>query len=212
LPHLILASNSPRRKQLLTEWGIKFKIKPSQVDEEELEVKLAHVEPGELAESLAVAKAVEVSKRVGKGDIVLGVDTLVNLNGEILGKPADLAEAVRLLQKQQGAIQQVVSGLALARGGELIACDQVTTIVKMKPVSLYKIKKYVETEKPLDKAGAYAIQEGAGEFVEYYEGCFFNIVGLPLCKLQEMLRRVAPELVVPADLLAYCVNKQRVYM
>ena len=178
---LVLASESPRRQDLLRQAGIPFIVIPAGVEEQPL--------PGEDArthvERLARAKAEAVS--ASAEDIVLGADTVVVVDGQILGKPAGAADAARMLRLLSGREHQVVTGICLRRGRDLIT-DVETTTVRFLPLSEDEIRDYVASGEPLDKAGAYAIQGLASKFIDRIEGCYFNVVGLPLAVVWKRLK------------------------
>ena len=181
---IILASNSPRRKELLSQIGLVFDLAPADVDESVL--------PGEAPEPyavrLALAKAGAAAERAGEG-IVIAADTIVTVGGAILGKPADNADASRMLQALSGREHQVVTALAVmdASTQRSIVRTSVTK-VWFRELSEREIAAYVATGEPLDKAGAYGIQERGALLVERIEGCYSNVVGLPLSLLGGMLR------------------------
>jgi len=187
-PLLILASNSPRRRELLDNVGIGYIPDPADVDESVL--------PGEPAEKyvrrLALAKAETTAARHGSG-LVLGADTVVVLDGDILGKPASAGEAAEMLGRLSGREHVVMTGVALvdAETGRS-AVDVESTRVRMASLSRDEIEMYVATGEPMDKAGAYGIQGRASVFVEGITGCFFNVVGLPLARLDRMLKNFHP--------------------
>ncbi len=180
-PKLILASRSPRRSELLKTLGLEFEVVPSAVEE--------ILDPGLSPEQNALAVAREKARAVARqytGCHVLGADTMVVLNGEIIGQPADPQDALRILQQLAGQQHRVITGVVLVdpEGREFESV--VTSLVAIKTQPLQKLKAYIETGEPLDKAGAYAIQ-GEGSFlVESWDGSFSNIVGLPLESLREL--------------------------
>jgi len=180
---LVLASHSPRRQDLLRQAGIPFIVMPADVEEEPL--------PGEDARShvlrLACAKAIAVN--AAPDDIALGADTVVVVDGQILGKPADAADAARMLRLLSGREHQVITGICLRRGGQALA-DAETTTVRFVPLSEDAIRDYVASGEPLDKAGAYAIQGLASKFIDRIEGCYSNVVGLPLARVYRCLERL----------------------
>jgi septum formation protein len=181
---LILASGSPRRRELLAALGIPFTV----VISNEPEPLLEGIAPREQTVQLALRKARSVASGLSEG-WVLGADTIVVLEGEILGKPADPADAVAMLQRLRDRDHEVFTGLALvnaATGAEHTM--SVPAIVTMRNYDDAEIAAYVATGEPLDKAGAYGIQGLGGELVAGYEGCFNTIVGLPLCGVADLLR------------------------
>ncbi len=177
---LVLASSSPRRRTLLAEAGYDFEVVDPPIEEPtDLGVALS---PGERAEALAYFKARTVADGMD-GAYVVGADTVVALPGEsaeVLGKPADRAEAERMLRSLSGTRHQVITGVALLGPG---ACRQIAstvTHVTMRPITDVEIEAYLESGEWIGKAGAYAIQETADRFVDKVEGSFSNVVGLPL--------------------------------
>ncbi len=190
---LILASGSPRRRDLLQQIGLKFQINPSRVDEE-----IAESDPIKMVKELALLKAAEVASRLkenavsaGEEDgIVIGADTLVVDGQTVLGKPISEEEAVQMLERLSGRQHQVMTGIAVIDTvTEQKWVDVEITQVFFRRLSTAEISKYVASGEPMDKAGAYAIQGKAGLFVEKIEGCFFNVVGLPLLKTVQLLEK-----------------------
>ena len=183
---IILASASPRREALLSQAGLDFRVEPSRVREE----AARSGDPGSLVEQAALAKAADVAARVRDG-LVLGADTVVVIGRTVLGKPADTAAARGMLQRLSGKTHRVFTGLALlqVKGGRVTGRQVVheETTVTMRRLDERDIAAYVATSEPLDKAGAYGIQGRGGVLVERIEGCYFNVVGLPLARLAEML-------------------------
>jgi septum formation protein len=186
----ILASQSPRRSELLRQIGLSFTIDPADVDE----TVLSGESPETYAVRVALEKARVASKKAGKG-IVIAADTIVELNGTILGKPADAHDAERMLGMLSGNMHRVITGLVLRDvvTGKTITRTAVTK-VWFKGLSPGEIRSYAATGEPLDKAGAYAIQEKGALLVEKVEGCYFNVVGLPLSLLGEMLKELGVDL------------------
>ena len=178
---LILASQSPRRQELLRHAGISFLVRPAQVEERRLPGEDAHA----YARRLARAKAEAVS--AAPEDVVLGADTVVVADGEILGKPADEADARRMLRLLSGREHQVITGICLRRGDQIIT-DAETTSVRFVALTDNEIRDYVASGEPLDKAGAYAIQGLASKFIDRLAGCYANVVGLPLALVWKYLR------------------------
>ena len=179
----ILASASPRRKQLLKEVLPAFSVIPATGEERALK----NCTPTALVQLLATQKAEEVALlSVAKGKGVIGADTVVAFNGEVLGKPKDEKDAVRMLSALSGNRHSVHTGicLILPNGKKMVDC--VTTEVVFMPLSQAQILAYVQTGSPMDKAGAYGIQDGG--LVESIEGSFSNVVGLPVERLKEMIK------------------------
>jgi septum formation protein len=183
---IILASASPRRSELLESAGIRFQVVPGHIDETPLpaEKPLDHVL------RLAEEKSREVAKRED-GDFFIGADTIVLCDNEIMGKPVNPEDAVRMLTKLSGRQHEVITGTAIyekARDSSIRRA--VTTKVLFKELSEDEISAYVATGCPMDKAGAYAIQGGAAFMVRSIEGSYTNVVGLPLCEVVEALRHL----------------------
>jgi len=183
MTHIILASSSPRRRELLDLAGIPHTVDPADVDESAL--------PGEPPEQYAVRVALDKAKATAArhaSGIVIGADTIVVVDQEILGKPAGPENAIRMLSLISGRTHKVLTGVALvdaATGREETFVE--STDVKFSPLAAHMIDDYVSTGEPLDKAGAYGIQGRASVFVEGISGCFFNVVGLPLSRLKRAL-------------------------
>ena len=177
---LILASSSPRRAEILANAGLPFSVLSSAVDESP--------NPGEtpaaLVQRLANAKADLVTARAVGPAIVVGADTVVVLDDKILGKPRSSDEARHMLQQLSGRTHSVLTGVAMVRlpDGERRQFTE-STLVHFRPVTQEEIASYLATEEPHDKAGAYAIQGQAGRYIPRIEGCYFNVVGLPLSRV-----------------------------
>jgi septum formation protein len=182
----ILASRSPRRMHLLRQIGLKFEVRESNVDEEFDSSK----SPEEIVRVLALLKASAVA-RDARNALVLGADTIVVLGKRILGKPRNRQDACRMLSLLSGRTHVVYTGLALIDRPSNAACTAVErTEVKFRKLTTDEIRAYVRTGSPMDKAGAYGIQDDFGAvFVERIEGCFYNVVGLPLSKFYYMMQR-----------------------
>lgn len=174
LPRVILASSSPRRREILSALGLSFETRPSDVDESLRDGEGAF----EAAERLARAK-VEAVAAVEPGALVVAADTLVVLDGEALGKPRDRADAGRMLARLAGRSHDVVTGVALAHAGRVESGREVTRVV-FAPMTPAEIAAYAASGEPDDKAGAYAVQGIGGQFVERIEGSPSNVVGLPV--------------------------------
>jgi septum formation protein len=180
---VILASNSPRRKELMRQIGLDFGVDPADVDES----ILAGETPEGYAVRVALDKARVASARAETG-IVIAADTIVVLDGEILGKPADPADAERMLKLLSGKVHRVITGLVVmdAATGKVRTGTSITR-VWFRSLAMQEIISYVATGEPLDKAGAYGIQERGALLVDKIDGCYFNVVGLPLSLLGELL-------------------------
>lgn len=178
---LVLASKSPRRKEILGMVTKDFSVRVSNADETYGKDIPMETVPKILAERKAMATPLEDK------EIVIGCDTVVLYNNELMGKPLDKNDAVNMLKKLSGTTHQVVSGICV-RSKEKCVSDFVITYVKFRDLSSKEIENYVSKYNPVDKAGAYGIQESAGAFVEKIDGDFYNVVGLPLCKLCRILK------------------------
>ncbi|HHV60582.1 MAG TPA: septum formation inhibitor Maf [Clostridiaceae bacterium] len=186
MKNIILASASPRRKELLEQIGVNFQIVSSNTDEH---IEFAN-DPVEYACTLSGKKAMDVAKRYDSGYLVIGADTIVVLDGKILGKPEDKEDAFRMLKSLQGKWHEVITGVTVIDAGDKRAeSDYEKTRVKMRSLSDDMIKAYINTGEPMDKAGSYGIQRFGALLVERIEGCYFNVVGLPLVKLSFMLEK-----------------------
>jgi MAF protein len=187
-PQFILASRSPRRRQLLAHLDLPFRVVVSEVEED-----VAPASSG-LAEALALAKAEAVAKKE-RESIVIAADTVVVDGDSILGKPANAAEAAETLRRLRGREHRVITGLAVvnAASGQRAALKVVTS-VRMRDYSDAEIAAYVARGDPLDKAGAYAIQDEQFHPVASYNGCYCNVVGLPLKALVLLLRRAGVDI------------------
>jgi septum formation protein len=198
-PVLVLASNSPRRRELLKLGGWTFESRPADVDESQRPGEA----PGVYVLRLAESKARSCARFAHTGEIILGADTAVVEGKDILGKPKDPAEAVRMLQSLRGHSHQVLTGLAVLRpaDGSLVT-DLCSTEVPMRDYHDDEIEAYVASGDPLDKAGAYAIQHAGFHPVDSLSGCYASVMGLPLCHLTRSLRSlgVAPK----TDIAAQC--------
>jgi septum formation protein len=178
---LVLASKSPRRSELLRSAGIPFSMIAADVDET--------VRDGEVPEEYAVRVAEEKAMAVtaGAGDIVLGADTIVVIDGQILGKPADAEDAVRMLTLLQGRRHDVITGICVRKAEEVVR-EWAATKVWFTAMSAEQIREYVSSGEPMDKAGAYAIQGLASKFIERIDGSYANVVGLPVALVYKHLQ------------------------
>ena len=184
---LILASQSPRRKELLGLFRLPFIIRAADIDEAMDPEK----PPFDEVARVSRAKAMAVERT--ESDVIIAADTIVVCEGRVLGKPHSEAEAVRMLTLLSGRDHQVMTGLTVLRGGEAITCTEVTDI-HFRPLSGKEIRAYVATGEPMDKAGAYGIQGGAALFAERMVGDYYNVMGLPVCRLGQLLKQIAPEI------------------
>jgi septum formation protein len=182
---LILASSSPRRAEILANAGLPFSVLSSAVDESPYPSEA----PAALVQRLANAKADLVSARAVGPAIVVAADTVVVLDDKILGKPGSVEEARQMLQQLSGRTHSVLTGVALVRlpDGERRQFIE-STLVHFRPMTDEEVSSYLATEEPYDKAGAYAIQGQAGRYIPRIEGCYFNVVGLPLSRVLTELK------------------------
>jgi septum formation protein len=179
---LLLASASPRRRELLRNAGIEFEVLSVPVDETPLPGERAEALARRLAQAKARAahKAAQNDPRfVSQKLLVLGADTVVTVDGHVLGKPADDEDAARMLRLLSGKTHQVITGIAL-EGARGPLVDSVTTEVTFSPITEAEVRAYIATGEPMDKAGAYAIQGIASRWAVEINGCYFNVVGLPV--------------------------------
>ena len=184
---LILASNSPRRRQLLTELGLAYEIRLLPVDED----FPAHLRRAEVAEYLAAHKAAAYAPGLAPDEVVLTADTIVCLGDDVLNKPADVAEATAMLTRLQGRAHEVITAVCLrcGDGREVVFSDQAT--VYFRPLSPAEISHYIVTAQPFDKAGAYGAQDWLGMVgITRLEGSYFTVMGLPTHRVWEELARL----------------------
>ncbi len=183
---LILASASPRRKALLSLFGIPFAVRAADIDE----TMDSEKPPFDEVARVSRLKALAVSR--GEEDIVIAADTIVVCQGKVLGKPHSEDEAANMLRLLSGRDHQVMTGCTILYGDRQETFTEVTSL-HFRPLSEKEILKYVQSGEPMDKAGAYGIQGGAALFCEKLEGDYYNVMGLPVCRLYETLCRTAPE-------------------
>lgn len=202
MPRIILASASPRRAEILRQAGFDFEVVPSHVEEKELPgFEHREDDPAAWAERVAVLKAEEVAKffSLGEDIVVLGADTLVHVGGtnergvlhggQMLGKPRSPEDARQMLELLSGGVHHVITGVALvAPAAERSRPAHELTSVHFRPLAPEEISAYLATGEPFDKAGAYAVQGRAARFVTRIEGCYFNVVGLPVALVDRLLR------------------------
>lgn len=179
---MILASASPRRAELLRNAGIKFTVQPSNISEE----PRAGEDPMGMARRLALEKAVHVF-RSHPEVFVLSADTVVVIDGQMLGKPQDADDAVRMLRRLSGRTHQVITGVCLAGPGNIQDVRAEKTRVTFNVIAEDEIREYVATGDPMDKAGSYGIQGIASRWIPKIEGDYFNVVGLPVALVWKML-------------------------
>jgi len=182
---VVLASASPRRRELMTAAGLDVDVDPVEVDER----LLAGEAPATYVERVARLKA-EAGAARHPGRVVIGADTAVVIDNDVLGKPRDAAEAAAMLRRLAGRDHDVMTGVAIAVGGRVDTFVE-RTHVSMTPLSAADIEAYIATGEPFDKAGAYAIQGGAARFIAGFQGSYTNVVGLPVERLLEWIQVVS---------------------
>ena len=184
---LILASQSPRRRELMGLFKIPFTVRVANVDETMEPGK----EPYDQVALVSCRKALAVPRE--KDDVVVAADTIVVCDGQILGKPESEQSAYDLLRLLSGRDHQVMTGMTVIRGDQIRTVTEVTD-VHFRELSEEEIRRYIATKEPMDKAGSYAIQGGAALFAEKLAGDYYNVVGLPVCRLRQLLAQIAPEI------------------
>ena len=177
---VILASGSPRRKELLAYIIPEFDVIPSDIDE------TASGSPEQQVEKLAADKAADIARRFPDA-VVIGADTLVTVDGRVLGKPRYAGDAAAMLRLLSGRDHTVYTGIAVATGGAMRTAVESTRVI-FSSMTDDEIREYISTGEPMDKAGAYGIQGYGGKYISGIEGCFFNVMGLPLNRLYTMLK------------------------
>ena len=183
---LILASQSPRRKELLALFGIPFVIRVADIDETMDNSK----SPFDEVARVSRCKALAVEKTAD--DVVVAADTIVVCQGKVLGKPRSEEEAVEMLRLLSGRDHQVMTGVTVLRGTQAVTFTEVTDL-HFRELSQREIDRYVASKEPMDKAGAYGIQGGAALFCQRMVGDYYNVMGLPVCRLGQTLRQIVPE-------------------
>jgi septum formation protein len=184
-PEIILASRSPRRAALLRQMNIKFRVIAKEVSEDSDKQD----EPEAFVQEISLRKAKAVVEEVSSG-LIIAADTIVYLQGEILGKPDSPEEAKEMLSKLSGNTHEVYTGFTLLSKEGGMYQDVEKTRVTFRELEDWEIDAYVTTGSPMDKAGAYGIQDQSGFFVERIEGCFFNVVGFPITKFYQGLKQL----------------------
>lgn len=184
---IVLASGSPRRREILSDMGLDFDVFVSEADEDS--VKCEGISTGVYVQELAMLKASAAAKLLeGEDTIIIAADTVVCLEGKILGKPKDEDDAKNMLRSLSGKCHSVFTGICVMRAKNAFSvCSAVETKVYFKKLSDEKIERYISTKEPYDKAGSYAIQGKGALFVEKIEGDYLNVVGLPAVRLFEIL-------------------------
>ena len=187
---IILASGSPRRKELLLQIGIVPEIIVSHVEE-----KITSDVPAEVVMSLAEQKAVDVAKEMSEGTVILGSDTVVAADGKILGKPKSHEEAYEMIRRLAGRSHQVYTGVCLVKKGPEGEADTVVsfydeTDVNVSPMTEKEIREYADSEEPMDKAGSYAVQGFFARYIEGLKGSYANVMGLPVHLVYQELKKL----------------------
>ena len=184
---LILASQSPRRRELLGLFHIPFEIRVADIDEAMDPTKA----PADEVARVSRLKALAVPR--ADDDVIIAADTIVVCRGQVLGKPKDATDARNMLELLSGKDHQVMTGLTILLGNTAVTHTEVTDL-HFRPLTDREIDQYIRSGEPMDKAGAYGIQGGAALFCERMVGDYYNVVGLPVCKLGQMLTEIAPDL------------------
>jgi septum formation protein len=180
---IVLASQSPRRAELLQRAGIEFRVQPANIPEE----RLSDEKPRDYVRRLAREKATAIQRQVNDGLVVLGADTVVACDEHVLEKPRSAEDAEAMLRMLSGRVHQVMTGVCLAGDGFTDVEAEITE-VRFTPITEQEVLDYVSTGEPMDKAGAYAIQGIASRWIAGLSGCYFNVVGLPVPMVYQMLR------------------------
>ncbi len=180
---IVLASQSPRRKELLERMGLEFVTQASEIDESAFD----GLEAKELVETLSREKAQWIAKRLDRETLVIGADTVVVRDGVALGKPKDVEDAVAMLLSLSGRDHQVCTGVTVCQGDRVLTWVEETQVT-FRSLTETEVRQYVSTGEPMDKAGAYGIQGLGGLLVEGIQGDYSNVVGLPVCRLGQMLK------------------------
>lgn len=183
---LILASGSPRRRQLLSLFKIPFTVRAADIDE----TMDPAADPRQEAARVSRLKALAVPR--GEDDVVLAADTIVVCQGRVLGKPRDEQDAFNMLCLLSGRDHQVMTGWTLVRGEKVLSFTEVTDL-HFRELTEKEIRNYIATGEPMDKAGAYGIQGGAALFCRRMEGDYYNVMGLPVCRVWQALGQIAPD-------------------
>lgn len=187
--NIILASASPRRRELLNQVGCQFSVITSDVVED----NTLDMSPSELVSLQAKDKALDVAAKIAPESVVIGADTIVALDGQVFGKPENKEDARCMLRRLAGKEHEVITGVAVVRGTK-VWVEHVITKVRIKNLADEEIDHYIATGEPMDKAGAYGIQGIGALLVEEISGCYANVVGLPLQRLSQMLKKAGVQL------------------
>ncbi len=186
---IILASKSPRRQELLARMGVEFTVKVANIDETMDPFR----NPADEVARVSLRKAEAVREQCGEEDIIISADTIVVCDGLVMGKPRSEADAFSMLRRLSGREHLVMSGLTVMRGSRTENLT-VTTKLRFRPLSEEEIRAYIATGEPMDKAGAYGIQGLAAMFVMGLDGDYYNVMGLPVCTLSQLLRKLGVKL------------------
>jgi len=182
---IVLASQSPRRIELLKKAISHFEVLSSNIDE----IFDSYLTPQETVIQLSQRKAEQLTSQIDQG-IIIGADSVVVIDNQILGKPKDYRESFDMLRLLSGKLHNVYTGISVIKmPARIVVSDFEVTEVKFRDLESWEIEKYIETNRPFDKAGSYGIQDDASVFVESIQGCYYNVVGLPLTKLFLILKR-----------------------
>lgn len=187
---VILASASPRRRELLMQAGIDFLVCPSEIDEK---ITQKNPQPNQVVAELSRQKALDVAARRSAGEIIVGADTVVSIDGDILGKPKSKEIAFDMLMRLQGREHHVFTGVTIVKkleGGEQVISFVEDTEVFVRPMTEAEIWEYINTGEPMDKAGAYGIQGRFGVYIKGICGDYYNVVGLPIAGLYQRLKEI----------------------
>lgn len=187
--NIILASASPRRSELMQMLGVNVTVIPAKGEEHPPE----NAGPEETVSALSLAKAREVAEKCGCDDVIIAADTIVWHGGRILGKPHSEDEAKKMLMTLSGGRHEVYTGVTVIRGSRVL-CEAEVSQVYFRNIEPQEIDAYIATGEPMDKAGSYGAQGKGAIFVERIDGDFFNVMGLPLCRLAEMLKKQGVEI------------------
>jgi septum formation protein len=180
--NIVLASASPRRQELLARIGLPFTIQIPDIDEN----NVSGLQANELVETLSQIKATEVAKNCTPDDLVIAADTVVVLDGHILGKPSSKEEALSMLSSLSGRTHEVYTGVTIRQGDRFQTTHEISS-VRFRLLSAEEIHHYISTGEPMDKAGAYGIQGYGALLISGIQGDYFNVMGLPVCRLGQML-------------------------
>lgn len=187
---VVLASQSPRRRELLGQMGFTdFVIRPAKGEE----VVDPGLLPDKLVEELSRQKCEEVAAASGADDLIIAADTVVAIDGTVLGKPRSVQDAFAMLSRLSGRHHTVYTGVTVRRGEKTLTAHEATR-VHFRPLTAQEIEDYISTGEPMDKAGSYGIQGGAALFCSHMVGDYYNVMGLPVCRLGQTLKRIAPEI------------------